>query len=103
MAFSYSRVAMLLAVVSCGALGCGGDPVQVGEQSKGQGALYSNSLECLAGEPWEPEVDWEGYVENSVVDFASQRVRIREPQGDSPGFVLFGSGPQLPEATDPNA
>jgi len=82
--------------------GCAGDAVNVGEQSSSPGALYPASLECVPGAPFEPDVDWEGYVENGAVEIAAQRVRIRLPQGDVPGFVLFGSGPRLPEATDPN-
>jgi len=74
----------------------------VGEQRQSNSSLFSSSLECVPGEPFEPEVDWEGYVENSVVEIAAQRLRIRTPRADSPGFVLFGSGPRLPEPTEPN-
>lgn len=94
-------IAVLLAL-GAAAAGCQSHDVTVGEQPK-HNALYPKSLECVPGDPYEPEVDWEGYVEASSSPLASERVRIREPQGDEPGFVLFGSGPLLPEATDPNA
>lgn len=93
-------LAVLLALGSAAA-GCQSHDVTVGEQPANNAALYPQSLECVSGDPYEPEVDWEGYVEASTSELAAQRVRIREPQGEEDGFVLFGSGPQLPEATDP--
>lgn len=96
------RLSAVLALAASSA-SCTGDAVTVGAQSTKQAALFPKSLECVAGGAYEPEVDWEGYVENSSNEYAAQRVRIREPEGNTPGFVLFGSGPLLPEATDPNA
>lgn len=102
MSATYLRQLGVLLAIGTSGVGCTGDAVTVGEQSS-QEALYPKSLECVPGDPYEPQVDWEGYVEASTSELAAQRVRIREPQGNTPGFVLFGSGPLLPEATDPNA
>lgn len=86
-------------------LACGDESVPVGTQNlepldETSPDLHKGLAMCTAGdEDAEPKVDWEGYVESSKDPSLQDRVRIRVPQGDTPGFVLFGSGPELPTPT----
>lgn len=85
------------------AIACGGEPEPIdnhGEPWKPDAPeLHKGEAMCPPGDDYEPQVDWEGYVENGSDPVTAARVRVRLPQGDSPGFVLFGSSPELPAPT----
>jgi hypothetical protein len=88
----------------CLAIACSDEAVPVGNQD-GQPldytapGLHKGEAMCPGGDDDEPKVDWEGYVENARDPILADRVRIRVPQDDAPGFVMFGSGPELPAPT----
>jgi hypothetical protein len=98
--------------LSLSSIACTDTPVTLGQQhapldrEHAQAAARAPAIEgaggtnCDARPSYEPEVDWEGYVENGRLAIAADRVRVRLPRDGEPGFVLLGSGPRLATPTD---
>lgn len=94
------RSRLVFSSLLCLAIACGGEPEPVEDVGHSPWPdapeLHKGAAMCPPGDDYEPKVDWEGYVENGTDPVTADRVRIRMPQGETPGFVLFGSGPELP-------
>jgi hypothetical protein len=81
---------LIIAAACGGALGCGDEPVNIGD---GPGEVNKNSLTSYAA-------TWDGYVEAYTFHSGSDRVRVTIDETGA-GFLQVGEGAALPLPTDP--